>query len=256
MNKPVTTINPAIIHNQTNFINYLIQQSLYNLNTLFPAKVTKVDGLRLNVETIINQMALNQASPPPIVIEDIPVAQLCGGVAGIIIEYKVGDVVMCGCVQRDISSIKNKWTRSNPASSRVFNYADAIVLFKLSNELPSIYIKITNNGIDIEGDSKPINVTTTGDATIKANNTTVEATGDATIKGTSVNVEATGTATIQASNAIIDASTVSLGANATAGVLLGNQPLIATIAGVQPGTGVTGVAVTLTGGSTTVKASI
>lgn len=144
--------------NESLFINYMINNTLLKLNTIFPAKITAISGLRATVETIINPTAVNQASPPPLSITDVPIMQLRGGNAGVITEYKVGDVVMCGAVQRDISGIKKFWTRGNPSSLRKFSYSDTVILFYAGNDLPSVFVKITDNGIDITASGKVVNV--------------------------------------------------------------------------------------------------
>jgi hypothetical protein len=245
----ITTLTPSILGNQTQYINYLINQSLIGINTTFPAKIIAINGLTATIETIINQVALNQPAPTPITVNNIPIAQLFGGNAGIIIEYQVGDIVLCGVVQRDISSIKKNWDKANPPSNRLFNYADSIILFKMANQLPTTYVKITNSGIEIETNNNPI--------TINASKCDITTSGDTKIEADNVNINATNTATIQAVTANIEATNVNLGESATHSVLLENIPMIATISGVEPGGGVTGATITVSlGGSTTVKASI
>ena len=44
-----------------------------------------------------------------------------------------------------------------------------IIIKRVSNTPPTIYIKVTDSGITIEGNNTPINVHTTGNASITAN---------------------------------------------------------------------------------------
>lgn len=207
------------LDNETQYINYALNNALLNLNTIFPAKVMAINGLYATVQPTINTMATNQASPLPSSITNVPIGYIIGGSSGIEIELQIGDIVLCGAIMRDVSSIKYNWTQqSNPASARKFRLSDAIILMGLRNELPTNKVKITDSGIEITAPGLPVTVTS--------------------------------------DSATINANSVSLGNGAINGLILGNTVLQATIAGVQPGSGVTGVAVTFTSGeSTTVKAS-
>lgn len=178
MNQQKTTFNPSIL-NPSNYMNYLIQNALQNINTTYPAKIISVNGLRATIQPIINSVNAGQTTTETYQIEDIPIAQLVGGHAGIIIEYKTNDIVLCGVIQRDISLIKQNWQQANPPSNRVMNYADSIVLFKLSNELPTTYVKITNAGIVIHSEQN-VNISC-NNATIDASNVTIN--GQTTTNG-------------------------------------------------------------------------
>jgi hypothetical protein len=207
--------------NDVAFINYAINRVLLDVCTTFPAKITAIDGLRATVNPIINTVGVNQQSPLPLTIANVPIVQLAGGNAGVIIEYQVGDVVTCYAIQRDISSIKNNWTQANPASQRKFSYSDIVIWGLVSNAAPSTYVKITNAGIEIVSNGgNPINLTTTGTATISA-------------------------------------GTVKLGNGTQQPVILENVSLTANITGVEAGGGVSGATVTFTsGGSSQVSGGI
>lgn len=222
LNSNLNSSNNNLVTNQNNQINSLINNALLNINTLFPAIIVSIDGLTCTIRTIINVLTINQKTPDPMVIENVPIAQIKGGNAGIIVPYKINDIVMCGAMQRDISSFKdNDWQQGNPASARKFNIGDAIVLFNLSNSTPTTFVEITDD---------VINITTSGSQ--------------------SVNINTTGAVNV-------NSGTVNLGNGASLGVLLGNSPITATISGVQPGSGVAGVTFTATAGaSNTVKATI
>lgn len=211
------------LSNDNVYINYAINNVMLNTNTLLPCKITAISGLTATVEPIINIMAINQPTPKPAVINNVPICQLIGGDAGIEIEYQVGDVVLCGAVQRDISNIKKSWARGNPASGRKFSLSDVVILFKLSNELPTTKIKITKDNIKIIGKSVKI---TADDVTVDSDNATVNSTN------------------------------VNLGVGANLGVLLENTPLVATLVGTYTPTGGTGTITITSGGSSTVKGVI
>lgn len=159
MAKIQTNFNNTL-QNENNYINYAVNNVMLNMNTFLPAVITQISGLRCTVQTIINTIATNQPTPPPSIIANVPIGQLIGGTAGITIHYQVGDVVLCGAIQRDISSIKNSWSQANPASNRKFSLSDVIVLFKLSNSLPATFIDIS---------AGTINITTTAGGTVNVN---------------------------------------------------------------------------------------
>lgn len=183
MNQNQNTTFTSNFQDETLYINYCINNILMQINTTLPAKIVSIDGLRATVQPIILPKGLNQASPTPIQIANVPLCQLIGGNAGIIIDYQVNDVVLLGVIQRDISSIKNTWSQAVPPSNRKFNLADAVVLFKLSNTLPTTYVKITDDGgIEIKcSGTQPVSITTNGDVTASCNKATITATNDVLI---------------------------------------------------------------------------
>ncbi len=212
--------------NDTIYINSAINNTLLNINTIFPAQITAIDGLRCTISPIINLIATNQPSPRPSIISNVPLCQLMGGSSGVIIQYQIGDIVLCGAIQRDVSTIKTNWQTANPASARKFSLSDTVVLFALKNSLPTNFVKITDAGIDITASGLPI-----------------------TVNGENVTVNDSGTTYVNAPN-------VKLGAGAANKLLLEGVPLTAAITGVQSGGGVAGVTITVSsGGSSTVKAS-
>lgn len=204
--------------NENLYINYAINNVLLNLNTFMPAQITAIDGLRCTVQTIINTIAVNQTSPAPMQVANVPICQLIGGDSGIIIEYQVGDVVLCGAIQRDISAIKDTWQQANPPSARKFSISDVVVLFKLSNSLPTNFVEITSGGINITAPGLPVN--------------------------------------INSDTANINANTVNLGTGAANSVLLEGVSMNVTIAGVQAGGGVSTTMTVASGGSSKVKGAI
>ena len=143
--------------NQLHFLKQFFNNSLMSLNTLFPAKIVEINGLRATIETIINPIFVNQSSPSPMTITNVPIGQLSGNGAGIIIQYAKDDIVLCGAIQRDISSIKNTWSQANPASARKFSLSDAVILLQLSNSLPEVFIEVLKTGVNVTAPVVTIN---------------------------------------------------------------------------------------------------
>ena len=198
--------------NSNVYINSAINNMLLQVNTIFLAQITAITGSTCTIQPIIQMRTINQQTPFPPTITNVPLGQLIGGTAGFIAQYKVNDIVLCGAVQRDISSIKSNWKSALPASNRKFSISDAVVLFQMTNNVPTTFVKVTDIGIDITAASgNPINITTTGQANINA-------------------------------------GTVKLGNSASNPILLQNVAMVADIGGVQPGSGVSGVTVTISAG--------
>ena len=221
-----TTNNASTANSQANTLAYAINQSLLNLNTTFPAKIFAInDDGTFDIQPLINILNASSVPSAPPNIYNVPAGIIQGGNAGLIITYQVSDTVLVSCSQRDISAIKKTWTQGNPASYRKFNLADAIIIMQLNNTLPTIYVKIDSAGITINSPSLPL--------TANCQTASINATDSATINSPAIN----------------------LGASATNKLILEQIPFTIDIAGVQGGTGVTGVVATIqSGGSSVVKA--
>lgn len=152
----------------SNQIKYAINQyMMQNVNTFLPCKILKVNGNSYTVEILTQYLDASGKPIKPLPIYDIPKVMLMGGTAGIIVELVEGDSVLVGFCQRDITTVKRaNWTSQNPQTFRKFDLRDGIILAVLSNKLPSIYVKVTNNGIEIKGPKIDINID--GDAKISA----------------------------------------------------------------------------------------
>lgn len=208
-----------------NVIDFAINRRLMDVNTMLLCEVLAVNGTKLRVKSLLNYLDTKGNPIDPPIIYDVPTMMIVGGNAGVIIEYQIGDNVVVGFCQRDISGVKSTQNRQNPSTYRKFSLSDGIVLGKFSNILPTVYVKVTNNGVEI--------------------------------KGPDIKIISDGTATVQAQTANIEADEVNLGNNATANVLVKGIPFTATITNVQAGSDtVTSVITSSAGGSTTVKASV
>jgi|GEM_PF-4435080 hypothetical protein len=208
------------LDNETQYINYALNNALLNLNTIFPARVTAINGLYATIQPTINVTATNQASPLPASLTNVPIGYIIGGSSGIEIELQIGDIVLCGAIMRDVSNIKSNWAKqSNPGSARKFSISDAIILMGLRNTLPTNKIKITDEGIEITATGLPISI----------NGTPIE----------------------------INSDDVRLGNSATSKALGENMTITATITGVMAGSDtVTTTFIANAGGSSKVKVSI
>lgn len=198
--KLATGINQNLLFNQANQWDYVIDNKLKQLNTILLCEIEAINSNGTYDVKSLTYLIKHDGVPqePPIQF-NIPKLEIRGGIAGIIVEPVVGDIVVVGYAQRDITAVKKEKKRSNPSSARLFNHNDGIILGVIGRQAPSIFVKITKDGIDITGSDKPINIITNGDTTVKGNNVKVEANTLATIKAPTIKldgaVEATSTIT-------------------------------------------------------------
>jgi len=193
--KSLTTPN-----NLSNTMAFAIRRSLVKINTLMLCKITGINNQgtgneTLSVQPLVNNVsAENKAIVPPISYE-VPQTRIMGGNAGIIIQYQVGDTCLVGYCNRDISSAKRTGQLSNADTGRILDLADAVVIAHWSNTLPNIYIKITNDIIDIKRNNAEITLNDSetlvkyGSKTITINDTDIEIQGNLKVNGT---IESTG----------------------------------------------------------------
>lgn len=178
------------LFNKANEIQYAIDQSMMNINTILICDIEIVNADKsCDVRSVINLID-NSGNPiTPNIIFNIPKIEIRGGIAGIIVEPIVGDKVVVSFCQRDISSIKKHLTRQNPASYRKFSLMDGIILGVISNTPPSIYVKITSTGVKIDARDQPIELITTGDVTTNCTNAKVVATTMTTVTSPTIKLD-------------------------------------------------------------------
>jgi len=186
-------------------LNFFKTKMYLEINTITLAKIISVDEdrKRLTIQSLINGTDSSNKPITPPTIYDVPYSCIRGGNAGIITKYVVGDNVVVGFCQRQIDITKETESQSTPNLFRFFHLQDAIVLSHWSNSEPNIYIKITNDVVEIQATSKPITISTTAKTTINANNAEINAT-QTTING---NLIVNGNATING-NASVEALTI------------------------------------------------
>jgi hypothetical protein len=206
MTKTVTNMTPSVKLSEADTINYAVNSMLCNVNTILPCKIIAVNSLRYDIQPLLNNLDFIGAPYAPPIIYNVPAMDIAGNGAGVIIEYIVGDVVAVGFSQRDMTSIKSTWTLQNPNSRRKFDLADALIISRLSNTAPTIYVKITTAGITLEGVSTPIIINTTGDATVNGDNININASSEANITAPTINLN----------GAVIASSTMAVGGGLSA----------------------------------------
>jgi hypothetical protein len=174
----------------TDALDFFRTKIFQSINTITLGKILDVNLItkRLQIQPLINSVDTNNAPIISPVIYDVPYGTIRGGNAGIITEYQINDTVIVGFCGRQIDATKATMGASTPTLYRYFNLQDAVVLSHWSNTDPTIFLKIANDGITIQGSTLPISVTTTNNVTINAQNATINATtitlaGDTKIDG-------------------------------------------------------------------------
>ncbi len=111
----MSTNNKAVKTGKTNFtdnnvfnqLDFHIDYRLSQLNTMKICKVVKNYGNNVcDVKPLVSELDNDGNPVEPPVLSKLPAIALQGGVAGVIIEYKAGDIVFCGFADRDISLVK------------------------------------------------------------------------------------------------------------------------------------------------------
>lgn len=162
MSQRSTLVTPDKFQSQANVMEMAIQQVLLNsVNTVLTGviEVVNADG-SYDVQPTLNYLIKDQSPMKPPLLVNLPASVIRFGNAGIKGKYKVGDAVLVGIVQRDITVLKKSWKiLTNPASLRRFALPDGIILNGLSNSAPSTFIELTDTEINITAPTINLNGT-------------------------------------------------------------------------------------------------
>lgn len=185
--KDITTDN-----NLFNMLDFHIDYRLGLVNTIKVCAITVAyDDNTCDVKPLVPE--LDTASNPvaPQVLKKLPILQIQGGNAGLIIKYSVGDIVLCGFADRDITAVKAMRRQAAPLTAGVTPLNSGIVLGAVLFKNPQIYVKITDK-IYLTG----ANVAISNDIQAAAN---AQITGNAAIGGATTiggNIEVGGMAQV------------------------------------------------------------
>ena len=169
-NKLLTSNTASTSFDAAATLQFLLTKNNLNFNCLAIAQVIAVEtnGL-LTVKSLTNYKLVDNTPIDPPEIYDVPFGMIRGGNCGIIIQYKVGDIVLVGFIDREITSLKYDKDGNpipikqyTPAIIRNHNIADAFVIMSWGNlantSMPSTYISMNDSdGIKISSNN-PINI--------------------------------------------------------------------------------------------------
>jgi hypothetical protein len=162
-------------------------------------------------------------------IYNVPYFRYQGGDNAVIIDPKAGDIGFCMFAEKDISSVKVSGSQSMPASSRTFDYSDALYIGGYNFTIaPTNYIQISDSGINVISPN-PIAITTSSTCNVTASTVTVTApttnvTGNLIVAGT-IAVNGSGTSTMSGSlttTGQITSGTITLTTHTHTGVTTGS----------------------------------
>lgn len=159
-------LNKRKFNNPDNILAARIQSAIKNINTATLVQVVGVDSVnkKINAFPLVQMMDLNNNVIDQSQLNNIPYARLQGGNYGIICDPKVNDIGIVVFCSRDISNVIKNKTKSLPGSKRNYSISDGVYIASLLLNDPSIYIKIDDKGVEIQGNLKVTgNITATGD---------------------------------------------------------------------------------------------
>jgi len=216
-----------------NASDFQIRQALMRINTAEPVVVQAVDTAARTVDVLPlvrivggGGDAIDQSQ-----LFELPYLRIQGGANAVIIDPQPGDVGLAVYAMRDVEAFKaSPGQPVNPGSARVYDKGDGFYLGGFLNVAPERYLRITDDGVEIEGV-----------ASIKAHGQTVTVTADSRITLDAPVVEVTGILQQTGDNGG-GSSSFRGGFTNTGGQITSNGVTLETHThnGVQPGSGNTG----------------
>lgn len=149
----MSTTNKAVSNGKDNFtdnnvfnqLDFHIDYRLSQLNTMKICRVVKNYGNNVcDVKPLVAKLDNNGNPVEPPVLSKLPSISVQGGMAGVIIEYKAGDIVFCGFSDRDISRVKRTRKQGAPVTFGTTPLSSGVILGALLVQSPNIYVKITD----------------------------------------------------------------------------------------------------------------
>lgn len=159
-----------------NALAYMIDTRInQNVCTADIVKVLNVADGYVDVLPLITQIDAFNNAVQPAPLYHLPYRRVQGGRAALIIDPVVGDIGIAVYTKRDSSGLTNEQSApSKPASFRTFNQADGFYIGGFLNQIPDVYLELTQTGEAIL--SAPISVTVyTSDCEINSPICTVNA---------------------------------------------------------------------------------
>jgi len=161
--------------------SFLVNQIIGRLATTALVKVLSVTnsgGVEavgfVDVQPMVHQVDGTGNPTPHGRITNIPYFRLQGGSDAIILDPKVGDIGICVFCSRDISQIKRSKAPGAPASRRRYGWGDGLYVGGVLNGVPEQYVRFSSAGIEVK---------TTSNLVINAQNATLDAAGNLGVKG-------------------------------------------------------------------------
>lgn len=138
-------------------LDFIIGARLARVNTATLVKVqavTNTGGVAavgfVDVQPLVNLIDADGNAYGHGTVYHLPYSRLQGGANAIILDPQVGDIGVAVFCDRDISSVKQNKTASNPGSRRRFDMADGVYLGGVLNGVPTQYVQFSDAGITLD----------------------------------------------------------------------------------------------------------
>ena len=150
-------------------IQGLIETNIANINTAFLAKVTQIQGNKVNIIPLLK----DNATEPDTILNNILIAQPQSGEWSLNFKVSVGDIGLAIVSKQDISTYKSQGSGGVVNTKRTFDIIDSVFLplsLYMQKDNESLGLSIQNKA----GDSK-IEFDTEGKLSIEANEISIKA---------------------------------------------------------------------------------
>lgn len=191
-----------------NALAFMMKAMMAQNNSCHIVKVVGVTGggpsapPMVNCQILVNNIDGQGNQVPRGTIFNLPAMRHQAGNCAIINDPVVGDIGCIVCADTDISSVKVNKAPSAPGSFRQGSYADGMYIGGFINGNPTSYLEFLSDGtINFVG-PQTFNINVTGNATVTANNVTLDGPGNLAVQGA---ITAVGNITAFFGGAAVDA---------------------------------------------------
>lgn len=156
---------------------FMTEQLLKQINTAIPVVVVAVnnpDNEQIDVAPMIHQENASGDIVEHSVIYNVPVMRLQRGNSAVIMRPKVGDKGLVVFASQDISIFKKIKNFCKAGTFRRTDWADAVYVMGMCNDVPTQYIEFNDDNITIVTPKLIINAATEFTGTIKANGKVID----------------------------------------------------------------------------------
>jgi hypothetical protein len=183
-------LRPDSVTSQSQALDFYVKLLMGQANHAFLAKVIACSNSgqvaapgTVDVMPLLNQLRADGTIVPPSPVYGLPYVRVQSGQSAIICDpipnVDIGIAIVC---DRDISSLKNNFTLSNPGSLRQNSKSDGIFIgLALGRTAPTQFIQML---MDTMGNPQGINIVTPQALTWRASNSTLDPSGNVTFSGT------------------------------------------------------------------------
>ena len=164
--------------------DFQVRQQLMRINTAEPVRVQAVDtaARTVDVQPLVKIVGGGGDAISQSELFELPYIRIQGGKNAVVIDPQPGDVGLAVYAMRDVEAVKAAPGQAvNPASARSYDKGDGFYLGGFLNVAPERFLRITDEGAEIEGVARiqahGQEVTITADTQITLDSPIVQITG-------------------------------------------------------------------------------